>query len=50
MGRGRTAMGAIKRIAQKTIKNYEKKGLKVLINDFGILQKIRGVYTVVYLH
>lgn len=39
MGRGRPAVGTSKRIAIKTINKQDKKDLKVLADDFGLLHR-----------
>ena len=39
MGRGRPATGVQKELIKKTINNYEKKDLKVLADDFGLLHR-----------
>lgn len=39
MRRGRPATGVQKELIKKTINNYEKKDLKVLADDFGLLHR-----------
>ena len=39
MGIGRTAVGTLKEMAVKTINKQDKKDLKVLADDFGLLHR-----------